>query len=119
LEQCILISGSIPAPSVGVILSAVMPLGVYGEVCPQGFPVPTPVGRPQPILPHFSPNRIASFGPSRVTERAESATAASAKSTRQVRPETARFIERVLVPALVKRYIAKLSSTGEQGGLTG
>jgi hypothetical protein len=119
LEQCILISGSIPTPSVGVLFSAAVPLAVYGEVCPQGFLVPIPVGRPQPILPHLPPNRIASPGPSIATERVESTTAVSAKSTRQVRPETARFIERVLVPALVKQYIAELSATGERGGLTG
>jgi hypothetical protein len=118
LEQCILISGSIPTLNMGVILST-MPFGVYGEVCSQELPVPIPVGRPQPMLPLLPLNRIASPSPSLAMERVESTTAVSAKSTRQVRPETARFIERVLVPALVKRYIAKLSSTGEQGGLTG
>ena len=96
-----------------------MPLGVYGQVCPQGLPSLIPVGRPQPILPLVPVNRIASPSPSLATERVESTAAVSAKSTRQVRPETARFIERVLVPALVKLYIAKLSSTVEQGGLTG
>jgi len=48
-------------------------------------------------------------------KRVKSATS-SAKSTRQVSPEVAGFIERVVVPALVKRYIAQLSSTGEHGG---
>jgi hypothetical protein len=38
----------------------------------------------------------------------------SNRSTRQVSPEVAAFIERVVVPALVKRYIAQ-SSTGERG----
>ena len=118
MEQCILISGSIPATSVGVLLSTV-PFGVYGEVCSQELPVPIPVGRPQPMLPLVPVNHIASPSPSLATERVESTAAVSARSTRQVRPETARFIERVLVPALVKLYIAKLSSTGEQGGLTG
>lgn len=37
MEQCILISGSIPTPNMGVLLSTV-PFGVYGEVCPQGRP---------------------------------------------------------------------------------
>ena len=36
MQQCTQISGSIPAPSVGVLLSTV-PFGVYGEVCPQGL----------------------------------------------------------------------------------
>src|SRR6202050_2461806 len=106
-----------PTASVGVLLSAV-PFAVYG-VCPQGWQPPIPVGRPQSMLPLLPLNRIASPSPSPATERVESTTAVSAKSTRQVRPETARFIERVLAPALVKQYIAKLSSTVEQGGLTG
>jgi hypothetical protein len=46
---------------------------------------------------------------------AESVAAGSARSTRQVSAEVAGFIERVVVPALVKRYIAQLSSTGERG----
>ena len=93
-----------------------MPLGVYGEVCPQGWEAAIPVGRQQPILPLLPLNRIASLSPSLATEQVESTTAVSAKSTRQVRPETARFIERVLVPALVKQYIAKLSPTGNRVG---
>ena len=53
MDQCILISGSIPTTSGGVLLSAAVPLGVYGEVCSQGPPVLIPVGRPQPKLLQF------------------------------------------------------------------
>jgi hypothetical protein len=114
LDRCILISGSVPPPSMGVLLSSV-PSGVYG-VCPQGLLVPIPVGRPQSSLPHLPPNRIANSSPSpKATERVESATA-SPRSARQVSPEVAGIIERVLVPALVKRYIAQLSSTGNMVG---
>lgn len=49
----------------------------------------------------------------RLAKEAEPAPESSAKSTRQVSPEVALFIERVVVPALVKRYIAQLSPTGE------
>jgi hypothetical protein len=48
-------------------------------------------------------------------KEAESVAACAAGSTRQASPEVAAFIERVVVPALVKRYIAQLSSTGERG----
>jgi hypothetical protein len=51
-------------------------------------------------------------------ERVESATE-SARSTGQVSPEVAGFIERVVVPALVKRYISQLSSTRDMEGLPG
>jgi hypothetical protein len=118
LEQCILISGSIPTPSVGVLFSAAVPLAVYGEVCPQGRPALIPIGRPQSSLPILPANRIASPDAPLPKERVEAATV-PARSPRQISPQAARFIERVLVPALVKRYIAKLSSMGEQGGLTG
>ena len=45
--------GSIPTTSVDVILSAAMPLGVSGEVCPQGLLGFIPVGRPQANLLQF------------------------------------------------------------------
>ena len=60
MVQCILISGSIPTPSMGVLLSSAMPLGVYGEVCPQGRPIQILVGRPRPDLLQFpaSDNKV-------------------------------------------------------------
>ena len=79
MQQCILISGSIPATSVDVLLSTV-PFGVHGELCPKELLIPILVSRPQPILPHLPPHRIA--GPSVVlpNELIESATKVSARS---------------------------------------
>src|ERR1035441_984517 len=100
-----------PTASVGVILSAV-PLGVSGQPCPERLPVPISAGRPQSSLPHLPPNRIASHSPSLPTKRVEAATV-SARSTGRVVPEVAGIIERVLVPALVSKYIAQLISNGK------
>jgi hypothetical protein len=44
----------------------------------------------------------------------ESTTTDSDRAPRPVSPEVAGFIERVVVPALVKRYIAQLGSTGKR-----
>jgi hypothetical protein len=66
---------------------------------------------PEPFV--HAVRESVSLSPTR--ERVESATEA-ARSTRQVSPEVAGFIERVVVPALVKRYISQLSSSREHGG---
>jgi hypothetical protein len=63
-------------------------------------------------LPSSFPKSLGRPYPSK---EEESPTAGSARSNQQVSPELAGFIERVVVPALVKRYIAQLSPTGERG----
>ena len=71
MEQYILISGSIPAPSVGVLISA-MPFGVYGEVCSQGFPAPIPVSKPQADLLQFPTSDIKVVAATPVKRRGKS-----------------------------------------------
>jgi integrase len=78
LEHCILISGSIPTPSVGVLLSSAGLLAVYGEVYPQGPPVLIPVASQQSSLSHLPPIEIAGPGTSLPKELIESATNVSA-----------------------------------------
>ncbi len=56
MQQCILISGSIPTTNMGVLISA-MPFGVYG-VCPQVLPGQISVGRPQSNLLQFPTSDI-------------------------------------------------------------
>ena len=102
----------IPTPSVGVILSAAMPLrGLRTGLSPR---ISGPDSSRQTAVspPHLSPDRIASHGPSLPTKRVEAATV-SARSTGRVVPEVAGIIERVLVPALVSKYIAQLTQMGD------
>ncbi len=57
MQQCIQISGSAPPPNAGVLISA-MPFGAYGEVCPQGWQAPIPVGSQQSKLLQFPSSDI-------------------------------------------------------------
>lgn len=58
MEQSILISGSIPTTSVAVPPSAALPLPVNREVCPQGTPILTPVGRPHSKVLQFPSKKL-------------------------------------------------------------
>ncbi len=58
MQERLNIFGSTPPPSVGILLSATVPLGVYGEACPLGLPLLSPNGRPQPNLLQFPTSDI-------------------------------------------------------------
>lgn len=79
MEQCLYISGLIPPPSAGVLLSAVESLAVYGEVCSQGRPLLIPVASPQSSLPRLPANGIASPDVSTPNEPIETTTTVSAR----------------------------------------
>ena len=63
----------------GVLLSATVPLAVYGTVCPQGRLLLIPVASPQSSLSHLPSSRITGTSAILPEELIESATKASAK----------------------------------------
>jgi hypothetical protein len=105
--------GLMPAHSVDIPLSAADPLGVWGEGCPQRCSVPIPASNCQWASSSQLTKRRTQPTASLSKEEDAFATTITAKS-KHVKPEVVQFIERVVVPALVKRYIAQLSASGEQ-----